>query len=137
MKETKVRFNKDIKRKDKKKLTRMLMSDLGVREVIFNDNATIVITEDFTEQGSKGVSKRDSVDYYDPFLGFCAAYVLAKANENEKAHYVKDRIKFAREEDGVKLISKYRPTTYAVGVANGRMYNIPIVLQMEGSVMSI
>ena len=107
MKETRVRFNENTKRRDKKKLTNMLLSDLGVREVLFNDNVTVVIVEDGTEKGSKGVSKRSKEDYYDPIIGFSIAYMIAKANSNGKSHYVKDRIDFMNEEESIRLKSQY------------------------------
>lgn len=130
MKETRIKFNSEMKNKDKKKLTNMLLSDLGIREVIFNNNVTVVVVDDGTEHGSKGVSKRSDEDYYDPIIGFSIAYMLAKANQNGNKHYVKDRIDWAKNKGKITLTPKRTKPLYTTFNMFGQPYagymNVPV-----------
>lgn len=62
-----------------------LLERMGVKEVIFNDNATIVILT----TGEKGVAKKSKDDTFDPIIGFSAAYAIAEGTQGNKTQFKK------------------------------------------------
>jgi len=57
--------------------SREMLQELGVKKVIFNDKATIVITE----SGGKGVAVCGKKDVFEAEEGFCRAYLRALSDE--------------------------------------------------------
>ncbi len=70
-----------------------MLKNMGIKEVIFNDYATVVILNN----GNKGVAKRSMEDIYDPIIGISVAYAIAIGTKGNKSWF---------KENVQKLLSK-------------------------------